>query len=325
MTGDARRDSTTLLEEIVAKDPATALYLPLAERLREEGRVDDAVRLCEERRARPGSGVGDSVVLGRCYLAAGRLSDAQAAFEQALALDRENVAALKALAGILAHQGEHARAADLYRAVCRVDPGDLESQTALHQITSGDYPEARGPEIVIGQGEVNWQPVQLPREEEHLAELSLGLRTIEVFDAAAPLPYSATVQDFREVAIGSGEAASTSMGAGGADMTPGGSPQTESGQSPEGDWGPEPEGDLARLRPAKAPSAMTGPGATVEASPASPEPMADSPESIPARAAAARLRAEAERAKRADAGGVVDGNRSAFHDWLRRLGPGSGH
>jgi hypothetical protein len=35
MTGDAPRESAALLEEIVAKDPATALYLPLAERLRE--------------------------------------------------------------------------------------------------------------------------------------------------------------------------------------------------------------------------------------------------------------------------------------------------
>jgi tetratricopeptide (TPR) repeat protein len=276
MTGDALRDSITLLEEIVAKDPATALYLPLAERLREEGRVDDAVRLCEERRSRPGSGVGDSVVLGRCYLAAGRLADALAAFEQALSLDRENVAALKALAGILAHQGEHARAADLYRAVCRVDPGDLESQSALHQITSGDYPEARGPEIVIEQGEVNWQPVQLPREEEHLAELSLGLRTIEVFDAAAPLPYSAKVQDFREVAIGSSDTEPSSAGVPGPGMAPGGCPRPEPGQSPEGDWGSEPEGELTRLGPAEAPSARSGPGATIEEGSASLDPIATS-------------------------------------------------
>ena len=200
MTGDPRRSSISLLEEIVSKDPSTALYLPLAERLREEGRVEEALRLCEERRDRPGAGVGDRVVLGRCYLAGGQLSAAREAFEQALILDRENVAALKALAGILAHQGEHGRAADLYRAVCRVDPGDLESQTALHQITSGEYPEARLPEIVIGQGDVAWEPIRLPREEEHLSELSLGLRTIEVFEmggaasgalASGPMPYDA--------------------------------------------------------------------------------------------------------------------------------------
>ena len=250
MTGEPQRDSASLLEEIVAKDPSTALYLPLAERLREDGHVEEALRLCEERRDRPGAGVGDCVVLGRCYLAAGRLGEARGAFERALGLDRENVSALKALAGILAHQGEHGRAADLYRAVCRVDPGDLESQTALHQITSGEYPEARSPEIVIGQGEVAWEPVRPPREEEHLPELSLGLRMIGSFEemgiAAAP--------------------------------------------------------------------AMPEPGAA----PAMPEPGA-----APEPPAPAKPRPGATRARKAPVEKSVDQNRSAFQDWLRRIGQGA--
>lgn len=198
---DQRRESTALLIEIVAKDPASSLYLPLAERLREEGRVEEAIRLCEDRRDRPSAGVGDRIVLGRCYLAAGRLPDARREFERALGLDRENVAALKAMAGILAHEGDDRRSADLYRAVCRIDPGDLESQTALHQISSGDYPEVRNPDVLIGQGELTWQPVRLPREEEHLPELSLGLRNIEAFDADAPRESEAGIQEFRELSI----------------------------------------------------------------------------------------------------------------------------
>src|SRR5437867_268202 len=201
MSEDARTESAVLLERIVSQDPATPLYLPLAERMREQGRVEEAIRLCEGRRGRPGAGVGDHIVSGRCYLAAGRLGEARAEFQSALALDRENVAALKALAGILSHQGDHASAADFYRAVCRVDPGDLESQTALHQITSGEFPEVRPPDLVVAQGDMTWQPVRLPREEEHLAELSLGLHTIESFDAAAPKAYTVKVQDFREVSI----------------------------------------------------------------------------------------------------------------------------
>ena len=37
----------------------------------ERGRLDEAIRLCEERRTRPGNGVGDRIVLGRAYLAGG--------------------------------------------------------------------------------------------------------------------------------------------------------------------------------------------------------------------------------------------------------------
>ena len=127
MPEDTRSDSIAMFERIVSQDPSSPLYLPLAERMREQGRVDQAIRLCEERRGRPGQGVGDHIVLGRCYLAAGRLTEARSQFETAVSLDRENVVALKALGGILSHQGQHGSASDFYRAVCRIDPGDLES------------------------------------------------------------------------------------------------------------------------------------------------------------------------------------------------------
>ncbi|HYR69346.1 MAG TPA: tetratricopeptide repeat protein, partial [Candidatus Dormibacteraeota bacterium] len=202
MRNDTRQEAILPLEEIVARDPATALYLQLAGRLMERGRLDEAIQLCEERRTRPGNGVGDRIVLGRAYLANGRLNEARSEFEAALKLDRENVVALKALAGILSHSGDHDQATGYYRAVCRIDPGDLESQTALHQITSGEFPEARPADVIVGQGDLSWQPVRLPREEEHLPELALGLRTIETFDPAPPpAPYPAVTPDFQEVPI----------------------------------------------------------------------------------------------------------------------------
>lgn len=188
MSTEALPSASVSLEEIVGTDPSTALYLPLAERLLSRGLVSDAVRLCEERRDRPGRGVGDHIVLGRCYLADGRLPEAREQFLAALVLDRENVVALKSMAGILSHEGKHAEAADLYRAVCRVDPGDLESQSALHQITSGDYPEVRPPEVIVSQGDLTWQPIRLTREEDHLSELGLGLRTFESIETGPLRP-----------------------------------------------------------------------------------------------------------------------------------------
>jgi len=201
MRGDAPKETALSVEAIIAKDPASALYLPYAERLIEDGRLEEAIALCEQRKRRPGRGVGDHIVLGRAYLADGQIGPARAEFKDALDLDRENVVALKALGGILAHEGNHAEAASYYQAVCRVDPGDLESQTALHQITSGEFPEIRPADIIVGQGAMNCQPVRLPREEEHLSELALGLRTLERFDASqaeppiAPRPYAVPAAD----------------------------------------------------------------------------------------------------------------------------------
>lgn len=250
--------------------------------------MDEAIRLCEERRERPGAGVGDRIVLGRCYLAAGRLLEARKEFERALSLDRENVAALKALAGILAHEGDDHRAADLYRAVCRIDPGDLESQTALHQISSGDYPEVRSPDVVIGQGELTWQPVRLPREEEHLTELSLGLRTIEAFDADSPKESTPSVQEFREMSI---DALEAEPGAGG--------PAAEASDV---------EVPTTGERPAEA--------SDIEAQAAG-EPPAE------ARALMDRLKTEMTRARKAPVEKSMDQNRGAFEEWLKRINQGT--
>ena len=258
MPEEVREERIRLLEETVRRDAATALYMPLAERWREQGRVDEAIRLCEERRTRPGQGVGDRIVLGRCYLADGRLGEARHEFEGALSLDRENVVALKALAGILSHEGEHGRASDLYLAVCRIDPGDLESQTALHQITSGEFSEVRPPDIVVDTADVAWQPVRLPREEEHLSVLGLGLHTIETFDAPAAGETSPGLMDFRDLSIDELE------------------PRTAS-------------------RPAEAAATAAAPAVpgAEEGTPAAP-----------------------------DAPGPVSGNKSAFQEWLGRLGGG---
>jgi tetratricopeptide (TPR) repeat protein len=291
MSEDARTDSVAVLERIVTRDPATALYLPLAERMREQGRVEEAIRLCESRRGRSGEGVGDRVVLGRCYLAAGRLGEAQAEFEAALELDRENVSALKALAGILSHQGGHTRAADLYRAVCRVDPGDLESQTALHQITSGEYPEVRPPDLVVGQGDLHWQPVRLPREEEHLAELSLGLQTIESFEGAAPRDAAPAAGEFQDL---SAELLDVE----------------EDAALPEARAAAPNPMEIALDDSVEA----VPPPALESSAPAAPAHAASTPElPAPAPSAPAPPAIKANRA---------EGNRSAFQEWLKRLDRG---
>ncbi|MGE5179308.1 MAG: tetratricopeptide repeat protein [Bacteroidota bacterium] len=284
------------MEEIVERDPTTALYLPLAERLREEGRVEEAIRLCEARKNRPGHGVGDAIVLGRCYLADGRLNDARSEFEAALALDRENVSALKALAGILAHEGRHARAIDLYRAVCRVDSGDLESQTALHQITSGEYADVLPADVVVGQGELGWQPVQLPREEENLPDLALGLRNIESFEAGSAHEQSARAQSLHELSLEELGRASSAIG------IPAAASAAPADAAPETEFGARD----AEVSEAPAPSAAAPAAAAPEPAP----PVAES-EGTPEAPAALRAPAPAS------------GNRTAFEDWLRRLGGGS--
>lgn len=301
---------TKRLEEMVERDPSTALYLPLAERLREEGRVEEAIRLCEARQNRPGHGVGDAIVLGRCYLADGRLNEARSSFEAALALDRENVSALKALAGILAHEGRHARSVELYRAVCRVDPGDLESQTALQQITSGEYADVCPADVVVGQGDLGWHPVRLPREEEHLSALGLGLRTIETFgeESAASGADRDRARSFQELSLDAPAMPERPM------ATP----------APPASRAPASDVASSGIAPSDLPPSGIAPS---DVSPPAPDLALPEPDAPP-RPAFSSPGSSAGRAPSAPSAPAppdepVRGNRSAFEDWLRRLGGGA--
>jgi len=311
MSEDANKDKAALLERIVAQDPSSPLYLPIAERMREQGRVEEAIRLCEERRGRPGGGVGDRIVLGRCYLAAGRLAEARSQFESAVSIDRENVIALKALAGILSHEGRHSQAADYYRAVCRIDPGDLESQSALHQITSGEFPEVRPPDLVVAQGEMTWQPVKPPPEEQYLGEISLGLHTIESFDVTPPKPYEARVQDFQEMSFDALDVETTAT------------PEAATPPSPPSPPAPKSEVVVA-------PVPMTEAGVSPPSAPEVPPPTPQAPEAPeapevpePALASASGTWTELPKSPlpRPEPSGPPkqQHNRSAFETWLTRL------
>ena len=124
-------------------------------------------------------------------------------------------------------------------------------------------------------------------------ELSLGLRTIETFDADAPLPSAAAVQDFRDVALGADDAAPRAAAAGaGPDEAEGafagrGRASSSSGFEPQA-----PSDDSPVPGREQSPGASPGPGSGVKA------------------------RAAAPKAP----GAHVAGNRNAFEDWVRRLG-----
>jgi hypothetical protein len=328
MRVDARQETALPVEEIIARDPASALYLPHAERLVEDGRLDEAIALCEDRRHRPGRGVGDHIVLGRAYLADGQLGLARAEFQSALELDRENVVALKALGGILAHEGHHVEAGSYYQAVCRVDPGDLESQTALHQITSGEFPEIRPADVIVGQGGLTWQPVRLPREEEHLSELALGLRTIERFEGLETAIRSAGMEPPAASAsaptapAASAPAAWTELPV--ERIAPPPEPVRPAPDPIEDAWMPivEPPAPSREFEPTTTPPERADAGPTGTASEAEhPEAGRETSPTTPARGALGDIVEQHPPVEvpRPVPGQVVEGNKSAFQTWLRQL------
>ncbi len=85
--------SHTRLEKICAKNPTSLLFARLAEEFLRRGDVKRASDICRRGlRYRP-SYVAGHVVMGKCYLAAGRYEEARQEFHKVLQLDSDHLAA----------------------------------------------------------------------------------------------------------------------------------------------------------------------------------------------------------------------------------------
>jgi tetratricopeptide (TPR) repeat protein len=93
------------LRRRVQMDPASIAFAALAEEYRRAGRFEDAVATCEAGLLRHPAYLSARVTLGRALVELGRYDEARAQLEQVLRVAPENLAAIRALAGIHGRAG----------------------------------------------------------------------------------------------------------------------------------------------------------------------------------------------------------------------------
>jgi tetratricopeptide (TPR) repeat protein len=112
----------------------SAGFARIAEVLREEGRLDEAVALCKNGLAeKPGSVTGH-LVLGKCLVDLDRLEEAREAFEGVLRIDPRCLSAMHQLARIMARLQWPEAAAAYYRSILELEPWDTETLSRLRDI-----------------------------------------------------------------------------------------------------------------------------------------------------------------------------------------------
>ena len=126
------------LERRFAENPQGFSFAPLAEAYRKSGDPERAIGIL-----RPGlelhpDYIPASIVLGRCQLDLGRDADAEAAFAHVVALDSENVIALKALADLGERASRFADAAAWLRQLIEVDRSNEEAQAQLNRVLAAE-------------------------------------------------------------------------------------------------------------------------------------------------------------------------------------------
>ena len=132
--------------EILAKDPRSNIFVPLSEAYRQMGMLDDALEIVSKGvRALPSYAPGYTA-LGRIQVQRGARGEAVAAFEKAIELDRENLAALKGLASLKLQDGDREQARLLLLRLAAIKPDDAAVQKTLRHLagTSSASPSSAG-------------------------------------------------------------------------------------------------------------------------------------------------------------------------------------
>ena len=122
------------LERRYAENPQGLTFAPLAEVHRKNGDVTRALELLRPGLSLHPDYVPASIVLGRCHLDLGDLPAAESAFAHVLALDGENVIALKALADITERQGRFDEAERWLRTLLAIDRSNDEARDQLGRV-----------------------------------------------------------------------------------------------------------------------------------------------------------------------------------------------
>jgi tetratricopeptide (TPR) repeat protein/predicted regulator of Ras-like GTPase activity (Roadblock/LC7/MglB family) len=119
------------LRQKLEENPDSLVFGPLADALRKEGRLDEALETCRKGLEKHGHYTIARVVLGRIYQDQKKNKEAEAEFKKVLEADPENLQALSHLGELFLAQRRHAEAIEEFQRVLALNPDDEATQQSL--------------------------------------------------------------------------------------------------------------------------------------------------------------------------------------------------
>jgi tetratricopeptide (TPR) repeat protein len=131
VAGNPRIDD---LRRRLEKDPGSRLFAQLAEELRKDGDLEEAINVCREGLKRQPAYPSARMTLGRALFDTGDLAAARTEFETVLKGAADNILASRLLAQCLEGLGDLQGAARQYRTTLALAPGDKQVQAHLDEV-----------------------------------------------------------------------------------------------------------------------------------------------------------------------------------------------
>ena len=121
-------------EDMLAKDPNSFCFAPLAELYRKVGLLDDAIDVARKGCEQHQDYVGGLMALGRAFFEKGLKNESKEALERVVAVTPDNHLAQKLLSQIYVDMGENVLAEKALRSLLAINPDDLESRLLLNSL-----------------------------------------------------------------------------------------------------------------------------------------------------------------------------------------------
>jgi tetratricopeptide (TPR) repeat protein len=155
--------------EILAKDPQSTVFVPLAETYRKMGFLDDALEIAEKGIAALPMYSPGYTALGRVHAQRGAFQDAAAAFAKAIDRDKESLAAIKGLAQVRVKSEDKEAARELLEKVLSLKPDDEMAKKMLVSLGGRSQVNGKSASAVTGE-----EPAETIRGKEEEGPLGPG-------------------------------------------------------------------------------------------------------------------------------------------------------
>lgn len=155
-------DELERLRERVRRDPASRLFISLADELRKAGMIEEAVRVLQEGLERQPDYMSARVALGKIHLEENNLEGALEEFARVADAIPDNLFAQRKLADIYLLLGDREKAIKPLEMVVRLNPMDEDAKAALEKLKGTASPVSEIPDISPASG----IPADLPGEAQ---------------------------------------------------------------------------------------------------------------------------------------------------------------
>ncbi len=163
--------SSPRIEELEKKfnENPRRYFAPLANEYRKAGDLEQAISICRTYVPQQPAHMSGHIVFGQALFETGEHDEARGVFEAALALDPENLIALRHLGDIAASRGETVAARSWYQRVLDADPRNDEVTALLASLDAADGTNGRAG--VSDQAGMSWADLNPERTLELPPEL----------------------------------------------------------------------------------------------------------------------------------------------------------